>query len=408
MKYKAYINGQPYRMYSGSDGYSPNIFQKVYTAIEIYINDELLEGVTVTVEGEEYTTDSNGRIRIGVQRELLADNEYVSVTYNGVTISVFINAWIDNGHAFGRAYFSDENIVDIAIQIQYDGEYVGPYQTVTVDDINYSTEQNSFIFVSGVSGSTKTLTVTCHGRTQSLQVTYSSGNTYLINFVAAIDLPENILATQNVAWGTSGSFDVSQYSGTYDVYMYAGSVAYKIPDIEIPLENAGTQVIFLQPLSTGMVYVNYLNTNYDAIPFGVGAYDFASVFEPVSEVTFAIAKSGVEAGSKKWGTGDCGTFNGAVTQSFTVPAGVTKLQVYAKSDTSSSETTKYYSEIKNASNNVVWAEGYANKTPKHLEAVVAVTAGKTYDISMDCYWTSGVTISWSNEINAMAATVADL
>lgn len=94
MKYKAYINGQPYRMYRGSDGYIMNTYIQGVAFMAIYFDDNLVDtGKTVIIDGVSYTTQFGVTIPIygerGTSKTLTVvydgTTKYIDVTFNGGT-----------------------------------------------------------------------------------------------------------------------------------------------------------------------------------------------------------------------------------------------------------------------------------------------------------------------------------
>lgn len=97
MKYKAYIDGKPYKMYRGSSGYSMNTYEEDCAIITCRYDDGYFAPhMPVDVDGEVYHPDQNGRIVVcgekGTRRTLALTYEdttkYVDVTFNGGTYEV--------------------------------------------------------------------------------------------------------------------------------------------------------------------------------------------------------------------------------------------------------------------------------------------------------------------------------
>lgn len=119
----------------------------------------------------------------------------------------------------------------------------------------------------------------------------------------------------------------------------------------------------------------------------------------------------VEDGSKKW---DYDETNNK-TIAFTVPLGIKRIKVSAEVDYVEGEPNIYgYASIKNKMTNKTWGEGFSetndagdNVSHQNIDSIVGVTPNKTYRLLFNCYYTSGVTFSWGQAINAMTPTVED-
>lgn len=119
----------------------------------------------------------------------------------------------------------------------------------------------------------------------------------------------------------------------------------------------------------------------------------------------------VEDGSKKWTYDETNN----KTIAFTVPPGITRIQVVAVVDSvQDSPEDSNYASIENTMNNKLWGAGLSESNGEgelvdhqDIDSIVGVTPNKTYTLLFDCYYTSGVTFSWGKAINAMTPTVED-
>lgn len=130
------------------------------------------------------------------------------------------------------------------------------------------------------------------------------------------------------------------------------------------------------------------------------------------DATYTVAFSTVVSGSTKYTTD--------TTVSFTVPDNVVKIKCVGSpytADAPIKEDVSYVISVTNASNKVVWGNGYSysdydsegENDRQELESVVAVTAGKTYSLKIYASEANGgITLSWGKDINALSATVSDL
>lgn len=108
------------------------------------------------------------------------------------------------------------------------------------------------------------------------------------------------------------------------------------------------------------------------------------------------------------------------TVSFTVPIGITKIKVDADcliADAPFEEDVSYAISVINNSTKKVWGSGYSysnledegNTDHQDMHSIVAVTAGKTYTLTLNVSDSvDGVTFSWGTDINELTATVSDL
>lgn len=119
----------------------------------------------------------------------------------------------------------------------------------------------------------------------------------------------------------------------------------------------------------------------------------------------------VEDGREFWTWNDANN----KTISFTVPSGVKRIKVTSSIDEDEGDPDiSNYANIKNTSTNKVWGEGwfetdFGGKVMDaiDIDSIVGVTPNKTYRLLFNCYYTSGVTFSWGQAINAMTPTVED-
>ncbi|WP_337477727.1 hypothetical protein [Phascolarctobacterium succinatutens] len=116
-------------------------------------------------------------------------------------------------------------------------------------------------------------------------------------------------------------------------------------------------------------------------------------------------------GSKNWSFDE--TDNKTIA--FTVPPGIKRIKVTSSIDGGEGDPNlDNYANIKNTSTNKVWGEGWFYTTSEgevddaaDIDSIVGVTPNKTYRLLFNCYYTSGVTFSWGQAINAMTPTVED-
>lgn len=119
----------------------------------------------------------------------------------------------------------------------------------------------------------------------------------------------------------------------------------------------------------------------------------------------------VEDGSKDWSYAEADN----KTISFTVPPGIKRIKVVAVVDSAEgNQEDSNYASIENKMTNKTWGEGFSKSNIRgelidhqDIDSIVGVTPNKTYRLLFDCYYTSGVTFSWGQAINAMTPTVED-
>lgn len=119
-------------------------------------------------------------------------------------------------------------------------------------------------------------------------------------------------------------------------------------------------------------------------------------------------------------TGEKHFSSSETTVSFTVPIGITKIKVDADcliADAPFEEEVSYAISVINNSTKKVWGSGYSysnledegNTDHQDMHSIVAVTAGKTYTLTLNVSDSvDGVTFSWGTDINELTATVSDL
>lgn len=119
-------------------------------------------------------------------------------------------------------------------------------------------------------------------------------------------------------------------------------------------------------------------------------------------------------------TGEKHFSSSETTVSFTVPIGITKIKVDADcliADAPFEEDVSYAISVINNSTKKVWGSGYSysnledegNTDHQDMHSIVAVTAGKTYTLTLNVSDSvDGVTFSWGTDINELTATVSDL
>lgn len=147
--------------------------------------------------------------------------------------------------------------------------------------------------------------------------------------------------------------------------------------------------------SSGVLHTAVYNVQYGAIE--------------VLEVKFIS----VITGEKHFSSSETST-------SFTVPIGITKIKVDADcltADAPFEEDVSYAISVINNSTKKVWGSGYSysnledegNTDHQDMHSIVAVTAGKTYTLTLNISDSvDGVTFSWGTDINELTATVSDL
>ncbi len=119
-------------------------------------------------------------------------------------------------------------------------------------------------------------------------------------------------------------------------------------------------------------------------------------------------------------TGEKHFSSSETTASFTVPIGITKIKVDADcliADAPFEEDVSYAISVINNSTKKVWGSGYSysnledegNTDHQDMHSIVAVTAGKTYTLTLNISDSvDGVTFSYGTDINELTATVSDL
>lgn len=147
--------------------------------------------------------------------------------------------------------------------------------------------------------------------------------------------------------------------------------------------------------SSGVLHTAVYNVQYGAIE--------------VLEVKFIS----IVAGKQHFSSSETST-------SFTVPIGITKIKVDADcliADAPFEEDVSYAISVINNSTKKVWGGGYSYSNPEDegntdhqdMHSIVAVTAGKTYTLTLNISDSvDGVTFSWGTDINELTATVSDL
>lgn len=147
--------------------------------------------------------------------------------------------------------------------------------------------------------------------------------------------------------------------------------------------------------SSGVLHTAVYNVQYGAIE--------------VLEVKFIS----VITGEKHFSSSEAST-------SFTVPIGITKIKVDADcliADAPFEEDVSYAISVINNSTKKVWGDGYSysnledegNTDHQDMHSIVAVTAGKTYTLTLNVSDSvDGVTFSYGTDINELTATVSDL
>ena len=119
----------------------------------------------------------------------------------------------------------------------------------------------------------------------------------------------------------------------------------------------------------------------------------------------------VEDGSKNWSYSEANN----KTIAFTVPQGIKRIKVVAVVDSvEGNPQDSNYASIENKMTNKTWGEGFSESDEEgelvdhqDIDSIVGVTPNKTYRLLFNCYYTSGVTFSWGQAINAMTPTVED-
>lgn len=106
MKYKAYINGQPYRMRRGSDGYNMNTYIEALVFVTCFYDDAYFSpNMAVDVDGVVHYPDQNGRLTILGEK---GTSKTLALTYDGKT--QYIDVTFDGGTYEAKFYGGVESL----------------------------------------------------------------------------------------------------------------------------------------------------------------------------------------------------------------------------------------------------------------------------------------------------------
>lgn len=271
--------------------------------------------------------------------------------------------------------------VTVQVLINYDGKPLAA-ATITVDGIERTTDLNGLIELSGNNSKEHVFAYGTAPTTKAV-VNYTDG------VVTTIEIqPANITCYLRVLYdGKSVANDTVTVNGEAKTTDADGKIA--IGGID---KHTGDYVVVYGNDST-KVTVTY-----------------------VADGVTNVALYSIVEGSKVFTTKDNGT------ETFTVPAGITKLLLTATvndADVPAGEDAYYSCSVTNTANNTVWGYGKANSfiedegETEHtdMRSVVEVTPRKEYTLKFlgaTSYDTvDGIKFEWSKTINAMTANVVD-
>lgn len=271
--------------------------------------------------------------------------------------------------------------VTVQVLINYDGKPLTA-TTITVDGVEYTTNLNGIIEMSGNGSKEHTF---AYGTAPTTKAVVN----YTDSVVTTIEIqPASITCYLRVLYdGKSVANDTVTVNGEAKTTDADGKIA--IGGID---KHTGDYVVAYGNDST-KVTVTY-----------------------VADGVTNVALYSIVEGSKVFTTKDNGT------EIFTVPAGITKLLLTAtvnNADVPAGEDAQYSCSVTNTANNTVWGYGEAYSFPEDdgetehtdMRSVVEVTPRKEYTLKFlgaTSYDTvDGIKFEWSKTINAMTANVVD-
>lgn len=271
--------------------------------------------------------------------------------------------------------------VTVQVLINYDGKPLAA-ATITVDGIERTTDLNGLIEMRG-NGSKEHIFAYGTAPTTKAVVNYTDG------VVTTIEIqPASITCYLRVLYdGKSVANDTVTVNGEAKTTDADGKIA--IGGID---KHTGGYVVAYGNDST-KVTVTY-----------------------VANGVTNVALYSIVEGSKVFTTKDNGT------ETFTVPAGITKLLLTAtvnNADVPAGEDTSYSCSVTNTANNTVWGYGEAYSFPEDdgetehtdMRSVVEVTPRKEYTLKFVGATINdtvdGIKFEWSKTINAMTANIVD-
>lgn len=271
--------------------------------------------------------------------------------------------------------------VTVQVLINYDGKPL-PSTTVTVDDVEHTTNLNGIIEMSG-NGSKEHIFAYGTAPTTKAVVNYTDG------VVTTIEIqPASITCYLRILYdGKSVTNDTVTVNGEVKTTDADGKIA--IGGID---KHTGEYVVAYGNDST-KVTVTY-----------------------VANGVTNVALYSIVEGSKVFTTEDNGT------ETFAVPAGITKLLLTAtvnNADVPPGEEVQYSCSVTNTANNTVWGYGEAysfiedDGETEHtdMRSVVEVTPRKEYTLKFVGATSNdtvdGIKFEWGKTINAMTANIVD-
>lgn len=271
--------------------------------------------------------------------------------------------------------------VTVQVLINYDGKPLTA-TTITVDDVEYTTNLNGIIEMSGNGSKEHTF---AYGTAPTTKAVVN----YTDSVVTTIEIqPASITCYLRVLYdGKSVANDTVTVNGEAKTTDADGKIA--IGGID---KYTGGYVVAYGNDST-KVTVTY-----------------------VANGVTNVALYSIVEGSKVFTTKDNGT------ETFTVPAGITKLLLTAtvnNADVPAGEDASYSCSVTNTANNTVWGYGEAYSFPEDdgetehtdMRSVVEVTPRKEYTLKFVGATINdtvdGIKFEWSKTINAMTANIVD-
>ena len=271
--------------------------------------------------------------------------------------------------------------VTVQVLINYDGKPLAA-TTITVDGIERTTDLNGLIELSG-NGSKEHIFVYGTAPTTKAVVNYTDGVVTTVEIrPASITCYLRVLYDDKAVANDTVTVNGEAKTTDADGKIAIGGIDKHTGDYVVAYGNDSTKVT--------VTYVADGVTN--------------------------VALYSIVEGSKVFTTKDNGT------ETFTVPAGITKLLLTATvndADVPAGEDAYYSCSVTNTANNTVWGYGEANSfvedegETEHtdMRSVVEVTPRKEYTLKFlgatDYDTVDGIKFEWGKTINAMTADVVD-
>lgn len=271
--------------------------------------------------------------------------------------------------------------VTVQVLINYDGKPLTA-TTITVDGVEHTTNLNGIIEMSG-NGSKEHIFVYGTAPTTKAVVNYTDGVVTTVEIQpASITCYLRVLYDDKAVANDTVTVNGEAKTTDADGKIAIGGIDKHTGDYVVAYGNDSTKVT--------VTYVADGVTN--------------------------VALYSIVEGSKVFTTKDNGT------ETFTVPAGITKLLLTATvndADVPAGEDAYYSCSVTNTANNTVWGYGEANSfvedegETEHtdMRSVVEVTPRKEYTLKFlgatDYDTVDGIKFEWGKTINAMTADVVD-